>query len=604
MALTKSDFEKYDVNEVLGRREDDGDLTAWSYRTVCIDEREQHVEAQDETGNELFTLLGNVSSFLLHPHNMDPYAPFDYMKDVNGNRRELTDLFCTSDLDFLTTVVRDITEPIMRAQIADVLWVCRHGDGSKHKIALLASKAYLESINQDALTLGMENRLERALQIATLLNNSEWLDKGLCRAKELAATRQLPGDWERMMVLLAKYSRHDHIEYIEQICQKADEVEGEGLFTAAVRFREDALNLFIENKLHDRVKEVRLELTVTLVASAEQEVCSGSGEDWRTYRRAQSHIEKAIEHHKNASGANERLAKLHALLAKYSKKLEENLDWQDMCVNTEISQDDQDALNAIGKGIAESLAGKPFEEALLILAGCLRPPETEMIRKGSQQIIQDEGLASLFESRVLNHAGKTVGRSEPFSVGWYAASYRTFLAFFAIRPAIEQINQDHDVQFENVVKALEQSDFVPAHSRKTFARGLLAGFEDDLAVVAHILPPMLENAFREMLASMGINTSWWNDEHVSEEQSLGQILKHPAIGKVLGTDLLFDLKTLLLTEDGGMNLRNSVLHGLTTDSYFFPERQGKLSQKQAQVLYLWWLALRLCFVIKKKDPVE
>ena len=604
MTLTKSDFKKYEVNEVLGRRVDDGDLTAWSYRTACIDERDQLVRVQDGTGSELFTLLGNVSSFWLQPHNMDAYAPFDYMKDVNGNHRELTDIFGASELDFLAAVICEVSEPIMRAQIGDVLWVCRHGGKDRYKIALLACDSYLESIDQGPLTLWMENRLERALQLATLLNNSKKLDKGLCRVKEIAATRRLSGEWERMIVLLARYSRQGRVEYIERICQKAVEVEKEGLYKAAVHFREDAIELFAENNRHDRVQEVRLELVETLVASAGQLACSGSDNDWRTYSRAQCHIEKAIEHHNKAPGTKQRLEELYALLAEYSKKLEANMEWKDVRVRTEISQDDQDARNAISKGVAESLAGKPFEEALLILADCLRPPEVEKIRKEAQQIFQDGGLASLFDSRVLNHAGKTVRKGEPLSVGWYTAANRAFLAFFIIQPAIKQINLDHDVQLENIVKALEQRDFVPAHSRRTFARGLLAGFKFDLAVVAHILPPLLENAFREMLASMGKNTSRWDNEFISKERSLAWALGQPELGSVLGADLVFDLKTLLLTEEGGMNMRNSVLHGLTTDSYFFPERQGVFSQKQAQITYLWWLALRLCFVIKVKDPTE
>ena len=403
-----------------------------------------------------------------------------------------------------------------------------------------------------------------------------------------------------MMVLLAKYSQHDRIEYIEQICQKAAEVESEGLFEAAVRFREDAVKLLAENKHHDRANEVRLELVETLVAFAEHEVSCGSGDDWRAYKRAQSNIEKAVSQHKLASGTNERLEKLHELLDYYSKKVYENMDWKEMTV--ELPQDEQDALNAMADRIAENFRGKPFDEALVALAAGLQPIDVAAVRKEAGR--GDVGVAALYDSREVNHAGKTVGRDEPFTAGWYAMNHRQVRALCMIRPAIIQIEDDHDVQLEDIVKVLERSDFVPTHSKWTYARGLLAGFKYDLVTAAHILPPMLENALRERLAAMEKNTANWDSKFISKERSLAWALKQSELEQILGANLLFDLKTLLLDEEGGFNLRNEVSHGLMGDVGFFRDAEGRNDRELAQVIYLWWLALRLCFIIKRTDQTE
>ena len=600
MALTKSDFEKYRVNEVLARCEDD-DLMAWPFRSVCVDERKQLQEDSDETGISLFTLLINVSSFELEPHNMDPDAPFMIMKSVDGQHHELTEFLGTADLDFLAAVVRDVAEPIMRAQIADVLWVCRHGGKNRYKIACLACDSYLESIDQGSLSLWVENRLERALQIAMLLNEHARLHKGLAIAQEIADTKLAAGEvatWSRMMEILAKSSESDRDKFAEQIWQQASVVENEGKCDFAARLKEDALNLFRANKQTIRVAQARLNLVKTLVACAEKDANSGNG--WIPYVKAQTQIEQAISHHKKASGTKERLEELNELLDYYGKKVYENMDWKEMTV--ELPQDNQDELNAMADRITESFRGKPFDEDLLSLAAGLQPINFDAVREEADR--SAGGLASLFDSREINHAGKTVGRGETITVGWCAANHRLVHAFSMIRPAIIQIEDDHDVQLEDIAKLLEQSDFVPPHSRRTFARGLLAGFKFDLVTAAHILPPMLENAFREMLASMDKNTARWDSEFISKERSLAWALEQPELEQILGADLLFDLKTLLLDEEGGFNLRNKVSHGLMGDVGFFRDAEGRNDRELAQVIYLWWLALRLCFIIKRTERTE
>ena len=441
----------------------------------------------------------------------------------------------------------------------------------------------------------MENRLERALQIAMLLDDSKRLGKALKIAQEIAHTRLDAGEvvtWKRMFILLARYSENDKLGFVEQICQQATELERKGDFVFAARLKEDALKLFVANKQHEQARKLRLELAETLVASAEQEVCSGSGEDWRTYRRAQSHIEKAISHlnKDKASGTKQRLEELYVLLTEYSKKRDENMEWKELKV--ELPRENQDELNAMGKDVAESLEGKPLEEALMMLAVGLQPIDVDAFREEADR--RGGGLASLVDSRVVNHAGKTVGRGEPFSVGWYASICRQIYVTSMIQPAIDQITKEHDVKLEDIVMLLEECDFVPQDSKWTFSYGIMAGLKFDLVAVAHVLPPMLENAFREMLAFMGENTANWDSEYISKERSLTWVLKQPKLEQAFGTKLLIDLKNLLLNYEGGFNLRNEVSHGLMGDAGFFRDAKGRNNQELAQVIYLWWLALRLC----------
>ena len=102
-------------------------------------------------------------------------------------------------------------------------------------------------------------------------------------------------------------------------------------------------------------------------------------------------------------------------------------------------------------------------------------------------------IIASFEAR--NHAGKVVGRDWPFSASWFAEELRKGHVGVFVQPAIEQINKEHNVQLEDLVKILERSHFVPPHLRFTFAYGLLAAFKYDFVAMAHVLSPMLKVRF-------------------------------------------------------------------------------------------------------------
>ena len=592
MALTKSDFEKYRVNEVLARSKDAN--WPFSFLGTFQDELKRCEQAGDETGIGLFSLLSHISWMHLGPHEIDPKAPLNPMPQLGE-----------AHLEILDAIVGEISVTTMRGHIADVLWLCRYGGNKKHEFASIAYDSYLESIDDESLDLWMESRLERALQLATKLYNpkkpqtSEKLDRALEKAQEITDKRLIERDWatwERLTRLLATYSKNGQcrIMYIEQICRKATEAECEEKLELAARFKEDALNLFGIKKNRKfrkpaRVQNLRLDLVKTLVALAEQEASSEIG--WAAFSRAKSKIEQAISHHKKAQGASHSLEDMNASLAHYSAKVAENMDWKTF--TWDMGKDLETPLDMREEKVAEELQGKTFKEALILLAAFPYPICAEEIRKVAKDHSQGS-LSSLFGVEELNRVGKVVGREGHFSVGGYASFHRLVHAKSVIQPAVKQITDEHEIKIQDIGEILVNSVFVPQHSIWTFAHGLLAGFRFDLVTVAHVLPPMIENAMRELLGSYGVNTSDWDDKFVSEERSLGWVLDQKEIANLLGEDLLFDLRTLLLPVEGGLNLRNRVAHGLQVDSNYFPLSDGGNSHTLAQVMYLWWLTLRLC----------
>ena len=595
MALTKSDFENYGVNEVLARQAGDDNLSAWSFWGVCGDERKRYEEAGDYTGAELFSLLTSISSMIFDNNFADPKAPFIPMWQSKEGRSFLPRDLEKPDLDFLADIAGSVTEGILRAQIEDTLWLCKRGS----QFAILAVDSYLESIILGDLTYSMEQRIARALQIAKFVKNQERLDKALGIAKEIADIQSDAGEtfsWSRMTGLLATYSENDRDEHAEQIWQQAVEVEGKGDLDFATRLREHSIDLFRANKDSARAKEAQLELVDTLVNYAEHEAKYGD------YWIAKSLIEKAISHYKKATGNQQPSDKLHSLLFEYGKKSDENMERHK--IKIEFPQEVVDELNALSESVAEEFKGKPLEDALLMLASGPHPINANKIQEEADSLYRESIAPHIASFQTINRAGKVVGRDWPFASGKLAMNHRFVRTMSIIRPAIKQIMNDHDVQLEDIVNLLERSHFVPQDCRWTFSYGLLAGLKYDLVAVAHVLPPMIENAFREILTSMGIVTSRQVKNQIEREKSLGKILDHPVMEKILGADYLFDLKTLLLAKEGGFNLRNDALHGLMVDGNFFLTEGGENNLELAQILYLWWLALRLCFIIQRTERTE
>ncbi len=597
MVLTKKDFGEYKVNKVLARRNDDH--SGLSYLNACQDETNRYRESGDEKGAELFSLLAAISSMMLGHGRIDPEAPFAPMMHFESHRSALPEDLNDEELKFLDAVVKNIDELTMRAQVADILWLRRYGRKRGYDNAVLAYKTYLKSINQEAFTVWMEQRLERALQISKLLNKSDPTKRALAIATEIAETKLETGEvatWSRMIGLLATYSECGRERYAEQIWEKAAEVERDGDASFATRLREMALGLFKANKDTTRTKAAQQKLIESLIVQADWEAKSGN------YGLAHSLIEQAITHNTKAEGPQSLRDKLGLLLTDYGKKSNETIDWQQ--VKIELPQEAQDDIEEFARNVSEMVKGKPLTEALYSIVVGNHPVDAKSIKSQEQELLRTTIAPHIASFSATNKAGKVVSRDWPFSAGRLAMNFRMLHIGTVVQPAINQINDENEISLENIAEILRLSQFVPQYSIWTFATGILAGFKFDLVTVAHVLPPMLENAFRELLAKSGVDTARLDDELVSKERSFSWILHHPNIEEALGEDLSFDLRSLLLSDEGGMNLRNSVTHGLFGDASFFPTADGKHSQYLAQILHLWWLTLKLCLFHQAVEHFE
>lgn len=136
---------------------------------------------------------------------------------------------------------------------------------------------------------------------------------------------------------------------------------------------------------------------------------------------------------------------------------------------------------------------------------------------------------------------------------------------------------------ENLQFLVEDNLFVPVDRKKSFLKGLVAGFRGELGLSMCLLMPQVENAIRELARNCGAVVYKTDSNGVEEVLSLDSILQQPEIKESVEEKILFNVR-VFYTGKNGFNMRNNVCHGLFSDA----ELQSIPS------LAAWWFTLYLC----------
>ena len=143
--------------------------------------------------------------------------------------------------------------------------------------------------------------------------------------------------------------------------------------------------------------------------------------------------------------------------------------------------------------------------------------------------------------------------------------------------------EKYEFNEENLRFLVDDNIFVPSDRKKTFLKGLVAGFNLDLSTSMHLLMPQVENSIRCLAQECGAVVYKTDKNGVEECLSLKSILKLPEVVECLDETFLFNLR-LFYTSDYGFGMRNIVSHSLYSDA----ELQSSSS------LIVWWFTLKVC----------
>jgi Domain of unknown function (DUF4209) len=160
-----------------------------------------------------------------------------------------------------------------------------------------------------------------------------------------------------------------------------------------------------------------------------------------------------------------------------------------------------------------------------------------------------------------------------------------------LQPVYHKIVEEHRLTEPCVWELIQGSKFVPPGREEFFVRGIAAGFRGDLLMALLMLIPQIENSLRYILHELGTIARAIDDTGIEEEWPLQRCLAAPKIAEILGEDLIYELRTLLI-EKGGPNLRHLSLHGVLAAGEF----------RSLQCFYAWWLILKMAFVLAPAFP--
>jgi hypothetical protein len=573
--LEKTDFDSLAWEEVInecGRKE------CHSYESGFIAKAKEAAGAGDDKAQEIFTLLGAICS--LHFKSEDKDEPFGPQLVVATGRSLIVDDLTVEHLLVLKEIVYEIQDFEIRARIADILWLKKRD----FMAAGIAVDSYLESaknLESPGSWPPCFKRIERAYRLGTQLGLKAGLrDKIVTHIEEVLDKYNGEDPLylsAKLMELLLEQKLGDPVKYSALADKVALRAEDAGNFTLSricweIKARWNELAGDTEAKIESNIKAAE-----TYAKEAEQ---AGSN------LVAATSLEKSIQAFRRVGGQKERVNQLHDRLVEVQKKISSEM--QEFYHEVPIG-------GLIQRNI-DRVKNKTFKDAIFEFCIMASPSDVSDLRRQVEETTNEFQLKHLFSRVLVNENGKVIGRhpdmmsSDPAEVEkakraeMFSHAQINFNVYTQalIEPVRNHININHRAEIRDFHGLIRHSPFVPENREYLYARGLHAGLQGDYIASVHFLVPQIENSIRYLLEQKGITVSKVDDQGIQNERDLNDILYDPALKKVLGENLVFDLQGLFV-ERFGANLRNRLAHGLISDNGFY----------SVDVPYFWWLTLRL-----------
>jgi len=564
------------------------DCTTFASEVSRVEREEGHWSPEQR---ECLRFIGAVLMMMLRSD--EPAEPYGPMFVMDGQRSAIPADFDKQGLLDIEVWALSLRDEELRARFLDVLWVqARSFPAAKGAVeAYIASALRLE--HPQEWTSG-HKRLERALRLAAGLGRGG----ADLRQRVLAETEGMLHRHRgtdplyltmRLTRLLLEFKHGDAKQFSEYAMVAATAAETAQDFWRA----KDYYQLVAECK---RAAGDTDGEAAALRCSAEclvKEAELARKQPGRGAMAAASILSDAVEAMRQAPEGRERAAELHDQLIALQKDSVAEL--KAVSTSTDVSELVQRALSAV--------RDKPLKEAVFALCTMARPPSVEKLKRDVHEQARVAVLSSLMPSQVLNSRGQVVaiapgldaGGDDPKQEGlrWrmfrQARGLRSLTVQAMLNPARTEIYGAHCPDRQDIADLIQFSPWISPGHAESVMRALVAGFQGDMIVVGHLVPPQLEAMVRHVVESQGVTTSKLEPGGVQPERSLGPLLETPEALHAFGEDGVFELQDLF-TEQLGSNLRNEIAHGLLDDSGLFG----------TDVLYSWWLLLRFCVFTSKQ----
>lgn len=558
------------------------------YSDLLRKKASQLKEERESGAARAFELLADLAMMRFVPgEKTDPYQPvFRYQ----GKRSMVPSDLTQNELKFLTDLIPGIDDPELKARISDVVWLGTRNYGC----AQTAVESFLRSAENFEKTEQwpfVSQRLERAFRLARSIRNISLSEKVKDWIDDLIQKRMDQGDLHSvgyLMEIMAESRSGDPAKYANMAIALAEKMEKANDFDAAKRMWNLSGTWWQCAGKKDEARTAHLRSAETNVRKAD---LFGQSEE-PNYLLISAFLEQAVQEYRRIGGEKNRVKVLHDRLLEFQRKSIKEMKT--------VSAPIRFPQETVDRGV-KLVMGKTFAEALGILARLVTVPSKVRLQKEVEDQIKAAPLLHLMPANILDSSGKVVRKRSSLHAGdpkevedamrvhlvSQARSHRG-LSGILIDAARQQILLEHPVSEEDWDFLISGNPFVPVGREKIFAKGLHAGLMGDFLVATHLLIPQLENSFREILTSRGVNVTKTDNDGIQLLINIQEVLSNPEFKDIFGEDIAFDLQGLLV-EHGGPNLRNETFHGLRSyENFFSPDD-----------IYLWLFVLRLCWIFSK-----
>jgi hypothetical protein len=457
----------------------------------------------------------------------------------------------------------------MKAQYAHLLWERQHDQ----RIAwaaidayLAASEAYLGAIqSQD----GPETRQHFGLEFSRMVGAAIQLgahvrdQERVVRATELAlaalgtllAARALAAFEDVLESLLETRQLRSHLRH-DDICRALDEAVGIAEASHADEWHRTFLRL--------QVRQAQLR---------------GDGQRERQLRQriAQSHADEAEHYagmgHKMAASASYKAAigelrqagikgtVLDALMSANREVLA--VLGPDEFTSTEIEADTEIVREM--PSLAKALVDEHGAEAILHLPQWTAPhlPDIEAQVQTEYSSLMLNLPTSVFGDGRLVASASSPESIFSFHVGQlYVACISLYGSYF-VNQLVNAMTYEADLGAQELAAVIESVGVVEPWRRQLIHHALSKYVEGDLVSFMFIIVPQVEGIVRNILGMLGCPVDVEKDG-LTQARALNDMLSDPALSGRLGTNITYQLKSVL-TDRSGPNLRNMLAHGLPFD---------------------------------------
>lgn len=545
------------------------------------EEQNNSVINQDKV--DIITLFRNIFSYMLSPSS--PNEPFKPIFVDESKRSPIPSDLHGDQLKYLKELLPSISSSEVKARVADVLWSVKYGNPREYtEIAIENYIKSAETLLKESWTY-TRDRLERALIVYCQIGL-----KGKKVRDDINIIKKIKNIIEdqhnenhayltvNLIRMLFDHQIYDHDKYTQILQDLALKAEKDQEYDKSRCCLWLVSKLYLKEENNECSNKCLIKVAESYVKQADLSESSKNP----SYIPTSHFLQSAIEEYRNISGNNERKDEIYSRLINAQKNIKNEM--QSCSATTDVTEPVNEAISKV--------SGKNVFDAIYNFAFLKKPPKIGYIKKAIYKMEKNYIFSSIASTIYYNSNDKVVDIESPDDsienkMHRYVSSCRSLYMQSGVIKALECIRLEHNISLNDWTCFLKNRPFVPQERIKTFALGLYHGFHGDFVSAAHILIPQIDNSIRHILEADNIQTSKTVEGGLQEEMGLKQTLDRDETKKMLGEDIVFDLKGLLI-EKSGTNLRNKMLHGLMNDAEL----------DSADLAYLYWLTLHIIFRIK------